>query len=323
MKKNVLVVMPVDEKHRVMLETAYPEGCFWYRHPKENVDLKEIHIIIGNVDPVSLKTASQLEWIQLNSAGADRYIKSNMLADNVQITNATGAYGLALSEHLLMGTFALMKHLTAYYRNQIQHEWKDEGPVRSVYGSRTLVVGLGDIGRDYGQKMKALGSYVVGIRRHVGQKPDWLDELYPIEALGEELPKADVVSLSLPSTPSTHHLIGAQEFSYMKKSAIFLNVGRGDVVVTDDLCHALRDGLISGAFLDVTDPEPLPSDHSLWDLPNVLITPHVAGDYHLQETYERIIRIACENLKRYQNGEQLHNLVDRETGYRRYSGDMK
>lgn len=309
-KKNILVTIPVTEQHKKMLESAYQGGHFIYE--PSPADLSDINVIVGNVPPKLLDTASKLEWLQLNSAGTEQYTKNGVLKKGTLLTNATGAYGLAISEYLLAGTFALMKRLNCYQLDKQRHEWKDEGNVRSVYGSRTLILGLGDIGGEYGRKMKALGSHVVGIRRHTSDKPEWLDELYTMEALEKELSKADIVAMALPSTTATEGLMDLEKLRLMKKTAILLNVGRGSAVVTDDLVKALDDELIFGAFLDVTDPEPLPSDHPLWDEKNLILTPHITGGYHLPETFERIVRIACENLHRFKDGETLKNLVRTE-----------
>lgn len=317
-EKNILVVIPVEERHKKMLEDAYPNGNFIYKETTEIDDLTDVNIIIGNVPANLLSAAVKLEWIQLNSAGTDKYIEKGILKEGTLLTNATGAYGLAISEHLLAGTFSLIKRINQYQINQINHEWKDEGKVNSIYGSRTLIVGLGDIGSEYGQRMKALGSYVVGIKKHIENKPDWLDELYNMDSLENELAKADIVAMSLPNTPSTYHLMDINKLRLMKKNAILLNVGRGNAIVSNDLCKALNDEMIFGAFIDVTDPEPLPTEHPLWNAKNIIITPHISGAYHLQETFERIVQIACENLKMFKDSKKLENIVDFETGYRKH-----
>lgn len=322
-QKNILVVIPVEERHKQMLKSAYPNAVFEYKNPSEIQTLKNYHMIIGNVPAKMLKTAEKLEWIQLNSAGADQYVQKGVLKNGTLLTNATGAYGLAISEHLLGETLMLLKRLNQYYANQISHEWKDQGKVGSIWGSRTLVIGLGDIGSEYGKRMKALGSHVVGIKRHTDHKPEWLDELYGMDALDSELKKADIIAMSLPNTPATVRLMDMEKFRLMKKNAILLNVGRGSAIVQEDLCRALNEELIFGAFLDVTDPEPLPPDNPLWSAKNIVITPHISGEYHLQETFERIVRIACENLKRYSENKQLTNLVDFETGYKKHTTENR
>ena len=160
-----------------------------------------------------------------------------------------------------------------------------------------------------------MGSYVIGVRRHDIPKPDFVDEQYTMDALHELLPRADVIAMSLPGYEDTFGLIGAEEFALMKDTAILLNIGRGTAVDTDALNEALRSGKIYGAGIDVTDPEPLPADHPLWDAPHMIITPHVSGGYALPVTLEKILRLSIENLERWERGEQLINIVDRGTGY--------
>lgn len=162
----------------------------------------------------------------------------------------------------------------------------------SVWGSATLVVGLGDIGGEYAKRMKALGSYTIGVRRTPGEKPEYLDEIYTTDSLDELLPRADFVALSLPNSPSTYHIMDERRLGLMKPGAYLLNVGRGSAIDGDALCRALKEGRLGGCRVDVTDPEPLPGDHPLWDAPRMVITPHISGQYHLKETFERIVRIA-------------------------------
>lgn len=137
-----------------------------------------------------------------------------------------------------------------------------------------------------------------------------------MDKIDELLPKADVVALSLPNTKETYKMFDAKRIAKMRDKAVLLNVGRGTCIDTEALCDALESGKLMGAGLDVTDPEPLPSDHRLWKIKNAIITPHVSGDYHLKETHNRIVRIAIDNLKAYANGEDMRNLVDFSTGYK-------
>lgn len=274
-------------------------------------------IIIGNLPKEKLNIAKNLKWLQLNSAGADVYVKEGVLPEGVILTNATGAYGLAISEHMLGVLLELLKKLNLYRDNQRENIWKDEGEVRSIYGSTVLVVGLGDIGSEFAKRIKALGGYTIGIRRSDTRKPEFIDELYLMDKLDEVLGRADVVALTLPQTKDTYKLFNKDRLLKMKKGAVLLNVGRGTVIDTDALYEVLQEDYLFGAAIDVTDPEPLPSAHNLWDLKNVIITPHISGDYHLRETHNRIVNIAAENLKAYLKGEELKNIVDLSTGYRR------
>ncbi|OAA89359.1 D-2-hydroxyacid dehydrogenase [Clostridium coskatii] len=315
---RILVVIPLNEDEKERLQTKMPEAEYIYISTKEvTIELvKSADIIIGNVPPEYIKESKKLKWLQLNSAGTDGYCEPGVIPEGAYLTNATGAYGLAISEHMLGMLLEIKKKLNLYYINQKKHLWKDEGNVTSIEGSTTLVVGLGNIGGNFARKMKALGSYTIGIKRTKGQKPEYIDELYTMEALDELLPKANIVALSLPGTKDTYHLFNRDKFNLMRKDAIILNVGRGSCICTEDLCDALENGIISGAGLDVTEPEPLPIEHRLWDTPGVIITPHISGFFHLPETLRRIVNISIENLEHFKKREPLKNIVDFKTGYR-------
>ena len=318
--KHILVTIPTEQRHRDLLESKVTDGIFTYCPASDVTDeqLAQAEIILGNLPPERMKHATSLQFLQLNSAGADSFTKPGVLPEGVKLTNATGGYGLAISEHMLASLLMLMKKLDRYYTNMQHCEWKDEGSVTSVYGSTTVILGFGDIGQEFAKRVKALGSYVIGVRRHKGTKPDFVDEVVTTEELDDVLPRADILAMSLPNTPQTHHILNAERFAKMKKGSYLLNVGRGTSVDQDALLAALQDGTLAGAAIDVTDPEPLPSDHPLWKAKNLLITPHCSGAYHLQETLERILRIAAENLEHFEKGEPLRNEVDFATGYRKF-----
>ena len=279
--------------------------------------IREADIILGNLPVGRLSQAAHLKWLQLNSSGADAYAAEGALAPEVILTNATGAYGLAISEHLLAATFFLKKKLGRYYINQKNREWKDEGQVTAIAGSRTLVLGLGSIGGDYARKMALLGSRVIGIRRTKAACPDYLEEIGTFEDIDRFLPEADIVAMALPNTPQTYHIMNEERLSGMKRGSILLNVGRGTAIDQEALVKALKHGPLDGASIDVTDPEPLPADHPLWCCENLLLTPHIAGDYHLQETLDQIVELFIDNLGRYARGKELRKPVDKKTGYRK------
>ena len=169
----------------------------------------------------------------------------------------------------------------------------------------------------FARKIKAMGAYVLGVKRTLSDKPPYCDELYTSEHLEDLVPRADIIALSLPGNKSTEHIFDKKMLSLTKKGSVLLNVGRGSAVDTTALCELLKAGHFEGVGLDVTEPEPLPSDHPLWDIPNAIITPHISGYFHLPKTLERIIDIALENLSRFNNGEELKNQVDYTTGYRK------
>lgn len=316
----ILVTPPVNERQKAKLTKA-AQGNEIVFHEKEDVtkdDLEKAEVILGNLaDPRQLEGCKSLKWIQLNNAGTEGYCVPGRLPEGVVLTNATGAYGLAISEHMIGCLFELRKKLHLYYRNQLSHDWKSEGFVGVVEGSTVLVIGLGDIGATFGKKMKALGCRVIGVKRRVGEKPEWLDGLYGMEELDTLLPQADVVAMSLPGNASTYHTLNRERIALLNQNAVVINVGRGTAIDTDALSEALYAHKIAGAALDVTDPEPLPAGHSIWDAPNAVITPHISGGFALPETLEQIVDIFAENLRRYLAGEPLQNVIDMETGYKK------
>lgn len=315
---KILVLLPVNESQKKLIESASPNSHYIYETIKtvDKKTVQEADVIIGNTPADMVTNSPNLKWLQLNSAGSDAYIKEGVLNKEVLITNASGAYGLAISEHMIGVLLQLLKKLHLYRNNQKLHLWKDEGEVKSIYNSNILIIGLGDIGEEFAKRVKAFGAHVIGIRRKNTEKPDFIDELYLMDKIDELLPRVDVVFLSLPSTKETYKMFSKDKLMLIKKGAVLLNAGRGNVLDTDALCDLVESNHLLGAGLDVTDPEPLTNDHRIWDVENIIITPHISGGYHLPETLERIVRISADNLRRFTNDEKLKNLVDFQTGYR-------
>lgn len=319
--KRILVTLPVTEHHRRLLEQAAGKAELIYTRDREEIEeqVKRVDGVIGNVPPALLRQNRSLGWVQLNSAGTNGYTDEGVLPASTALTNATGAYGIAISEHMVGMTLNLLKKFPRYMENQKKCQWKDEGEVRPIWGSRILIVGMGDIGTEFARRMKAFGAYIVGIRRTAHKKPDWADELYTMEALKEELGKADITAVCLPGTEATRGLFERELFHCMKQGSVFLNVGRGTIVDSEALADALEEGWLYGAGIDVTDPEPLPASSRLWNCPNLIITPHVSGGFHLSVTLDRIVEISARNMAAFLGGGEYVSLVDRKTGYK-YSG---
>ena len=322
---KIVVTLPVNENHKKAFQAAAPEAEFVYVPGPEVTEelLQTVDATIGNIPVDKFKGYENIKWVQLSFAGTDGFTNPGVLAPGTVLSNSTGAYGLNISEHMIAQLFMLIKKLNLYYDAQKEKTWTDFGTVRSIYGSTTLVVGLGDIGGEFARKMHALGSHVIGIRRNVGEKPEYLDALYSLDQLDKLLPQADYVACSLPGGKATYHLFDADRFARMKDGAVLINVGRGAAVDSYALNDALRSGHLGGACLEVVEPEPLPQDHPLWEAPNLLLTPHVSGFFHLPETLERVVRIAVNNLKAFVAGEILKNQVDFTTGYRKNTEDNK
>lgn len=333
-EKRALVTIPTGERHRNLLQQAAPGWEFRFRgtdtlvcapqealpgQPVTQEDVDWAQVILGNVPAAMLHGSPALEWLQTNSAGVEAYIQPGALAGDTLLTNATGAYGLAIAEHMLGMLLELFKKLELYRDAQKSGAWQSQGAVKAVYGSTVLVLGMGDIGGEFAARCKALGAKVIGVRRSPRPCPEYADEVHLLEDLDSLLPQADVVAITLPGTDATRGLMSRERLAKMKEGAVLLNVGRGFIVDTEALCDALERGHLSGAGVDVTDPEPLPPTHRLWNIPTAVVTPHISGFYHLRETHERIVGIFLENLRHFQAGEPLRNLVDFATGYRKLS----
>ena len=333
-EKRALVTIPTGERHRNLLQQATPGWEFRFRgtdtlvcapqealpgQPVTQEDVDWAQVILGNVPAAMLHGSPALEWLQTNSAGVEPYIQPGVLAGDTLLTNATGAYGLAIAEHMLGMLLELFKKLELYRDAQKSGAWQSQGAVKAVYGSTVLVLGMGDIGGEFAARCKALGAKVIGVRRSPRPCPEYADEVHLLEDLDSLLPQADVVAITLPGTDATRGLMSRERLAKMKEGAVLLNVGRGFIVDTEALCDALERGHLSGAGVDVTDPEPLPPTHRLWNIPTAVVTPHISGFYHLRETHERIVGIFLENLRHFQAGEPLRNLVDFATGYRKLS----
>ncbi len=316
---KILVVMPVEAEHKKVLQDAAPDAQISYVSAKDvtKEEALEADIIVGNLSPALIKDSKKLKLMQLNSAGTDGYTAPGVLPEQTTLCNATGSYGLAIAEHMLGAVLMMMKKFDRYRLSQEKHEWTDYGSVNSIYGSKTLIIGLGDIGNEFAVRMHALGSQVSGVKRRLTEKPEYIEKLYTMDELQEALKDADIVAACLPNTPATVGVFNKETFSYMKDGALFVNVGRGNAVVQDDLYDALASGKLAGASVDVTVPEPLPEDHKLWTAPNIMITPHISGWFHLRETHNRVIRIAAANIRHCINGEPYETEVDLETGYKK------
>ena len=312
---NILVAMPTHTEHEERLRRACPNGELTFLHggkPSAG-QLAKADIIVGNIPVEDVGRCVNLKLLQLNMAGSDKY--AGRMPEGVLLANSSGAYGLAISEHMLGVLLMLMKKLYLYRDDQNVCIWQDEGSVTGIEGARILTVGLGDIGGEFAKRCKALGAYTIGIRRNVRSAPEYMDEMHTLDKLDELLPTVDVVALCLPNSPESVHLMNSARLRRMKKGGILLNVGRGNAIDTEALVDVLKEGHIL-AGIDVTDPEPLPKEHPLWKCPGIVITPHISGFYHLRQTHDRIIEIAASNIENLISGRPIKNLVDSSTGYR-------
>ncbi len=255
--------------------------------------------------------AGSLRWIQAASAGVDGLLFPELVASDVVLTNARGVFDRPIAEHVLGLLLLFAKDLRGVLERQRRREWRPRD-TETLDGRRLLVVGVGSIGRAIARTAKTFGMVVRGVGRTT--RPDAVfGTVMGVDELHDALAWADVVVDALPATPATRHLFDAEAFAAMNPWARFVNVGRGSTVDEAALVEALRSGRIAAAALDVFETEPLPETSPLWELPNVVITPHVAGD--VAGWREAVVEVFVENLERYLTGEPLRNVVDKGLGF--------
>lgn len=262
-----------------------------------------------------LRQTPALRWVQAGTAGVDHLLRSELPGRGVLITNSSGAHGDPISEIILAHMLAFATGLDRLIRAQRDHRHISKEIVQTKFelaGQTLCVVGLGDIGGTLARKANALGMHVIGVRRS-SHPVQGVSHLYPTSQLHTALAQADHVALCLPLTNHTRHFIGAAELRAMRPTAYIYNVGRGASIDEAALVHALQSGMIAGAGLDVTDPEPVPADSPLWDMPNVILSQHTSGSS--PHNANRVTELFAANLARFLAGEPLQQRIDPGRGY--------
>jgi phosphoglycerate dehydrogenase-like enzyme len=258
----------------------------------------------------AIEAGADLKWLTTQGAGVDGWPLALIKERNLLLTNGAGVGAIPISEYVVMGLLAGLKGFPELVRSQDRREWLTTPPSRTeMYGKRALVYGYGGIGRAIAERLRPFGVSVTGVRRNPGSEPgvnaatDW-------EAA---LPETDLLILSVPLTGETTALIGETQLAALPKGAWVANIARGGLIDTAALIAALKSGHLGGAYLDVTDPEPLPADSELWSLPNVILTPH--SSWATEHQMERAAEIFRKNFERYMRAEPLRNVVDLTAGY--------
>jgi phosphoglycerate dehydrogenase-like enzyme len=265
-----------------------------------------------DVARVVLPNSQRLKWIQFATVGIDGARESG-LPEGVLLSNVRGLRTGILAGHAIALMLGAMRGFRAYEKYRARHEWGrlEMFPhILTPEGGTMIIVGLGEIGQDVARKAKAFDMHVIGVSR--GAKAEGaIDEVVPRERFHEVLPRADVLLIAMPLDDSTRHFIGAREFSLMKRTAVLVNISRGGVIDETAMVAALRAKTIAGAAMDVTEVEPLPADSPLWDIENVLLTPHLGGRGG-EAQKQHLSDILAENLTRFMNGQSLYNQIGRD-----------
>lgn len=318
-KRKIVVNLDLDEKYIDEIKEVAPDWEIVSGKDTDELqeDLKGAEVILHwkkAIEQTVLEQNNDLKWVQTWSAGVNNLPLEQLSERNVSITSANGVHAYPISETIFALMLGLTRKIHTYVRQQQQKQW-EHGDLKLEIHEKTIgVIGVGAIGLETAKIAKAFGMKVLGVR-HSGKSTDYVDEMYTPDQLSDVLPQCDVVVITLPLTDETTNLFGKEQFEQMKNSSLLINIGRGPIVKEDDLVEALQSGVIAGAGLDVFATEPLPEDSPLWDMENVIVTPHTAGS--TEHYTERVVRdVFIPNLKNYLEGEQpSKNLVDYNKGY--------
>ena len=320
MTRKLAVALPMisEEQKQSIFNAAQAHGFDTVFYPNAAAlaaDAEDAEIILTNTAEPA-KHAPKLRWFCTSNAGVDAFLKEGVFASpDAVLTNSSGAYGVTIAEHIIMVTLEVMRRQQEYSAIVTRREWKRDLPVRSIKESRIALLGTGDIGREAAVRLRAFGpASLIGISRS-GKNPDELfDCVIRQPELNSVLPQTDLLIISLPGTAETRHMLDIKRLALLPDGAIIVNVGRGSVIDQNALEKELRSGRLYAA-LDVFETEPLPRGDTFWDYPNLLITPHTAGNMTLPYTRQRIVELFLEDFENYCAGRPLERLIDLKRGY--------
>lgn len=318
-KRKLIVTHDLDQGLISRIQEVVPDWELVISKDRDTWEphLSEAEIIAGwkkEIKAPSIDQDSKLRWLQSWSAGINSMPLEKMQEKGILLTSANGVHAFPISETIFALMLGLTRKINTYVKNQQSKTWHHAGIKLEIHNKTIAILGVGAIGKETAKIAKAFGMKVLGIRAS-GKPEEYVDKMYTTEQLNDILPQADYVVVTLPLTKETHHLIGPEQFQRMKPTAIFINIGRGEIAIEEELIHALQQGLIAGAGLDVFTTEPLPPESPLWEMENVIITPHTSGS--TEHYNKRVIEdIFIPNLQKYIKGETLPiNLVDYDKGY--------
>ncbi|MEX2171694.1 MAG: D-2-hydroxyacid dehydrogenase [Pirellulales bacterium] len=314
---RIVLCYPVEPKHVAQIAAAAPEAEI-VEAGQERIaqELSEADIYCGHAKvPVpwdEVVRRGRLRWIQSSAAGMDHCLVPPVVDSDIIVTSASGVLANQTSDHSLALALGLLRSLPTFLRAQSKKEFIRR-PTRDLHGATVGIVGLGGNGRRLAEVLSGFRTTILATDWFPINKPAHVAELLPADELDDMLPRVDILFLCAPLNEVTRHMIDARRLAMLPQGAFLVNMARGPLVVERDLVAALTSGHLAGAGLDVTDPEPLPESSELWDLPNVILTPHVGGQ--AASRIDDMTDFFCDNLRRYQTGQPLRNLVDKRLGF--------
>jgi len=314
---RIVLCYPVEAEHLQRIALAAPD-CEIVSAGQERIadEILNADIFCGHAKvPVpwdAVVARGQLQWIQSSAAGLDHCLVPSVIASEIPITSASGLFADQVAEQTLALIYGLYRRLPTFLDQQREHRF-ERRPTWDLHGRTIGIVGLGGNGRRIAELLAPLGNRILAVDWYPQDRPPAVAELWGLERLDELLAAADLVILGVPLNEHTEHLFDAERLSRMRSGAVLVNVARGPVVDEDALIEALRSGHLAGAALDVTEIEPLPRTSPLWDLPNVLITPHVGAQSNTR--VDDSTKLFCVNLVRRRESRPLWNLVDKRLGF--------
>jgi D-3-phosphoglycerate dehydrogenase len=314
---RIVLCYPVEARHVTQIQAAAPQAEV-VDAGQEGIgrEILEADIFCGHAKvPMpwdKVVRQGRLRWIQSSAAGLDHCLVPEVVESEIVVTSASGVLADQVTEHAICLATSLCRGLPTFFRAQQKKEFIRR-PTRDLHGATVGIVGLGGVGRRLAEVLSAFRTRILAVDYFPVDKPAHVAELWPPERLDEMLRQVDILFLSAPLTAETRGMIDARRLAQMKPGALLVNMARGPLVVERDLVAALENGTLAAAALDVTEVEPLPESSRLWDLPNVIITPHVAGQAGWRA--ERMTDFFCDNLRRYAAGKPLRNLVEKRLGF--------
>lgn len=314
---RIVLCYPVEKRHYEQISAIVPTAELVDAGQQRIADeILHADIFCGHakvpIDWEAVVAAGRLKWIQSSAAGLDHCLVPSVVASDITVTSASGVLADQVAEHALALILAHVRSLPVFFRAQQQKEFIRR-PTRDLNHATVGIVGFGGVGRRIAEVVRPFKTRIVATDMFPVDRPPYVEALWPADRLDDLLSSADIVVLSAPLTPVTRGMIGAAQLAKMKPGALLVNVGRGPLVVERDLVAALERGHLCGAAMDVTEVEPLDPSSPLWEMPNVIITPHVAGQSRLR--IDQMTDFFCDNLQRYLTGRPLRNLVDKQLGY--------